>query len=34
MGVGRGLAVSAEKDPIVANNDENNTGGTGLKEEI
>jgi hypothetical protein len=34
MGVGRGLAVSAEEDMIVANDDENHTGGAGLKEEV
>src|SRR5882757_9190082 len=34
MGVGRGLAVSAEEDMIVANNDEDHTGGAGLKEEV
>jgi hypothetical protein len=34
MGVGRGLAVSAEKYLMVANDDENHAGGTGLKEEI
>jgi hypothetical protein len=34
MGVGRGFAVSAEEDLIVANDDENHTGGPGLKKEI
>ena len=34
MGVGRGFAVSAEEDLIVANDDENHTGGAGLKEEV
>ena len=34
MGVGRGLAVSVEKDLIAANDDENHTGGAGLKKEI
>jgi hypothetical protein len=34
MRVGPGLAVSTEKDLIVANDDENHTGGAGLKEEI
>ena len=34
MGVGRGFAVSTEEDLIVANNDENHTGGTGLKEQV
>ncbi len=34
MGVGRRFAVSAEKDLIVANDNENHTGGAGLKEEI
>jgi hypothetical protein len=34
MGVGRGLAVSAEEDFIVANDNENHTGGAGLKEEV
>jgi hypothetical protein len=34
MGVGRGLAVSTEEDIIVANDDENHTGGAGLKEEV
>jgi len=34
MGVGRGLAVSAEEDMIVANDDENHTGGAGLKEDV
>ena len=34
MGVGRGFAVSAEKDLIVANDNENHTSGAGLKEEI
>jgi hypothetical protein len=33
MGVGRRLAVPAEKDLIVANDDENHAGGAGLKEE-
>ena len=34
IGVGRGLAVSAEEDMIVANDDENHTGGAGLKEDV
>jgi hypothetical protein len=34
MGLGRSLAVSAEKDLIVANYDENHTGCTGLKKQI
>ena len=34
MRVGRGLAVSLEKDLIVANDDENHSGGAGLKEQI
>ena len=34
VGVGRGLAVPAEKDLIVANDDQNHTRGAGLKEEI
>jgi hypothetical protein len=34
MGVRRGLAVSTEKYLIVANDDENHTGRTGLKKEI
>ena len=34
MGVRRGLAVSTEKDLIVANDDENHASRTGLKEEI
>jgi hypothetical protein len=34
MRVGRGLAVSTEKDLIVANDHKNHTGGAGLKEEI
>ena len=34
MGVGRGLAVSADEDLIVANDDENHTGGAGLEEEV
>ncbi|MCU1248272.1 MAG: hypothetical protein JWQ49_1301 [Edaphobacter sp.] len=34
MGVGSGFAVSAEENMIVANDDENHTGGSGLKEEV
>ena len=34
MGAGRSLAISAEKDLIVANDDKNHARGAGLKEEI
>jgi hypothetical protein len=34
MGVGRGFAVSVEKDLIVANDVENHTGGAGLNQEV
>jgi hypothetical protein len=34
MGVGRGFAVSVEEHLIVANDDENHTGGAGLNEEV
>ena len=34
MGVGCRLAVSAEKDSIVANDYKNHTGGAGLKEKV
>jgi len=34
MGVGRSFAVSLEVDLIVPNDDENHTGGAGLKEEV
>jgi hypothetical protein len=34
MRAGRGFAVSAGKDLIVANDDENHAGGAGLNEEI
>ena len=34
MGVGRSFTVSLEVDLIVPNDDENHTGGAGLKEEV